>query len=73
MKLIYENDTHRIEMVAKADHNYITYAKCPGFLQEVGRSWNLSKKVTRFFTDAEVDRIKANVHAIRYVAGRFRG
>lgn len=71
MKLIYENDTHRIEMEAGADYNYITYAKCPGFLQEVGRSWSLTKKVTKHFTEAEVSKIKSNVHAIKYVSQRY--
>lgn len=71
MKLVYENDMYRIEMEAGADYNYITYAKCHGFIQEVGRSWNLTKKVTKYFTADEVGKIKSNVHAIKYVNQKY--
>jgi len=64
MQLIYEDG---------CNYNYIAYYKrSPFFKQEAARSMIMSKKVTKFFTEREISRAKAILHAERYVAARFK-
>lgn len=72
---IYSNDEYQVDRAPEGF--YITYNKCRtmsgdvAFLHEVGRSWRLTKKVTKFFSESEVRQIKAEVHALGHVKRRF--
>jgi len=69
--LLFENETHKLFMERGCDYNYIAFVKTGrGFVQEVGRAWRLTKAVTRFFTEREIERAKSRRHGIKY-ASRF--
>lgn len=72
MTILLENDTHRIDCECGCDYNYIVWFKAQGFLQEVARSWTLSKKVTKHFTEQEVQKIRSNLHALKFVNAKYK-
>lgn len=53
-QILVSNDTHRLVRDDFRCNGYVVFTKCPGFWQEVARSWYLTKKIKKFFSDDEI-------------------
>lgn len=74
MRLLTENGDYRLYYApGHASYNFIVMKTVTGyFSQEMARAYRICKKLTKFFTPIQVRQARANVHAIDYVAKKFR-
>lgn len=74
MKLLAENGDYKLYYVSgQASYNFIVMKKVTDyFSQEMARAYKICKKLTKFFTPIQVMQARAKVHAIDYVAKKFR-